>query len=359
MISNCHYPRKIIVILHLGPKADPEKHPEYFYQGLRLCGVDGTMFSVSNTPQIKRTLTKSQTRHLKAAFAKIGAVTIFELGVHNPLAAAIGTRGQSEMVLANQIIDQLPPQSLLIADRYYGSAEVIHRFRQWQGDEGSHFLFRVKANLKASIVETYPDGSALVEIGKGESKMRVREIKARVRRPGKAWTDVRLWTSLLNWQRDGAQTLLKLYSGRWEHEIAYKELKVDMRSARLLQSHTEATAAQEIAALIIGYSILAQKRMEVASHAELPVLRISFRKTWETVQGLWQFLEVSEGIINRRQTKEIINKAMDQIAELIIPERRERSCPRAIRQPVSSRPRLKRNTYQHGPVQCEVLQPPI
>ena len=67
----------------------------------------------------------------------------------------------------------------------------------------------MKGHLKASIAETYPDGSALVEIGKGESKLRVREIKARVRCPGKDWTDVRLWTSLLNWQKGDSKTLLK------------------------------------------------------------------------------------------------------------------------------------------------------
>ena len=34
----------------LKPKADPRRHPEAFYKGLRLCGVDGSLFSVTNTP---------------------------------------------------------------------------------------------------------------------------------------------------------------------------------------------------------------------------------------------------------------------------------------------------------------------
>jgi len=41
-----------------------------------------------------------------------------------------------------------------------------------------------------------------------------------------------------------------LYGRRWEQEIFYKELKVDMRSTPCLRSHTPLTAAQEIAALI-------------------------------------------------------------------------------------------------------------
>ena len=31
----------------LKPKADPARHPEAFYHGLRLCGVDGSLFSVT------------------------------------------------------------------------------------------------------------------------------------------------------------------------------------------------------------------------------------------------------------------------------------------------------------------------
>jgi hypothetical protein len=34
----------------LQPKGEPTRHPEAFYQGLRLCGVDGSLFSVTNTP---------------------------------------------------------------------------------------------------------------------------------------------------------------------------------------------------------------------------------------------------------------------------------------------------------------------
>jgi len=38
----------------LKPKAQPGKHAEAFYHGLRLCGVDGSLFSVTNTPQVKK-----------------------------------------------------------------------------------------------------------------------------------------------------------------------------------------------------------------------------------------------------------------------------------------------------------------
>src|SRR5258708_232186 len=48
-----------ILAVALHPKADPKKHPEAFYQGLRLCGADGSRAAVANTPQTKASLLKA------------------------------------------------------------------------------------------------------------------------------------------------------------------------------------------------------------------------------------------------------------------------------------------------------------
>lgn len=48
-----------IVAFALKPKAQEEKHPQAFYNGLRLVAVDGTEFSVTNTPQILGPLAKA------------------------------------------------------------------------------------------------------------------------------------------------------------------------------------------------------------------------------------------------------------------------------------------------------------
>jgi hypothetical protein len=87
----------------LQPKAHPRRHPDAFYQGLRLCGVDGSSFSVANTPQIKRQMRKARSRRGRAAFPKVGVAVLVELGLHNPLAAALGAQAESEMVLAKSV----------------------------------------------------------------------------------------------------------------------------------------------------------------------------------------------------------------------------------------------------------------
>jgi len=336
----------------LKPKGDPVQHPEAFYHELRLCGVDGSLFSVTNTPQVKKQMRKARSRRGRAAFPKVGVAVMVELGLHNPLAAALGAKGESEMVLAKQVLSAQPAKSLLLSDRYYGVPELLVDL---PAQDERHFLVRVKRNLKRRFLEAYPDGSALVEIRSDKGTRLVREIVGRVQRGGRgAGTTVRLWTSLLDWRQSPAAELLALYARRWEQEVFYKELKVDTRSTPCLQSHTPLTAIQEIAALILAYAVLVDYRVEAASAGDVGVLRISFIKTLQVVQGLWQFLEVSADLLTPAQVRLVVRRSLRRIADMAIPKRRQRSCQRALRQPVSSWPRLRKNTYRKGPINYSV-----
>jgi hypothetical protein len=307
---------------------------------------------VTNTPQVKKKMRKARSRRGRAAFPKVGAAVLVELGLHNPLAAALGAKGESEMVLAKQVLAAQPEQSLLLTDRYYGVAGLLVGLPS-EGER--HFLARVKENLKRHLLQVLPDGSALVEIDSGPTRRVVREILGRVqRRGGGPFTTVRLWTSLVDWGRHSAAELLALYARRWEQEIFYKELKVDMRSTPYLRSHTPLTAIQEIAALILAYAVLVGYRMEAAGAGEVGVLRISFLKTLRIVQGLWQFLEVSADLLGPDQVHLVIRRCLKRIAERAIPKRRQRSCPRALRQPVRSWPRLRKNSSHTAPLEYSV-----
>ncbi len=73
----------------LRPMAETKRDPTCFYKGWRLCGIDGSSWSVTNTPQILKKMTKAATRRFEAAFAKVEMCVLVELGLHNPLAAEI------------------------------------------------------------------------------------------------------------------------------------------------------------------------------------------------------------------------------------------------------------------------------
>lgn len=343
----------------LRPKADEEKHPHAFYKGWRLVAMDGTKFSVSNTPQILASLTKAASRRMKAAFAKLGAVLLVELGTHNPLAASIGIDGEAEQGLAKELLEAIPAGSLLIADRLYGVGAFLVLLAEALVKRPGHFLVRVSSTPKPKLLAVLKDGSVLVEIkpskGRGKGKLQAREIRGRVRRAHGQWVEVRFWTSLLDGKTYPAKELLALYARRWEQEIVYKQLKVDMRQAELLRSHTVETAAQEVAALILAHALLAEERMRAAGRSGADVLRISFGKTLAMVRSLWVTLAAAGDLLSREQAAALADQVLRMIAEIALPPRRKRSCPRKVRQPIGSWPRLTENTYSIGATEYELI----
>jgi hypothetical protein len=280
---------------------------------------------------------------------------IGELGLHNPVVAAIGL--ESERALARRCSPHLPAGSLLLGDRLYGVGCCIAECIPLCRERGSEFLFRVRANLKAETVRALADGSAVVRITLADGTTHeVREMRGRLRtRDGKR-TAVRLWTSLLEARRHPARTLLRLYARRWEQELATDELKNRLHKGELLQSQTVRTAIQELTALVLAQALVARVRTAAAGRGRVPTLRVSFGKTLRMVQLLWPVLEACAGLLSRRQQAELIRRMEARLLRQLTGPRRERTYPRAVRQPVQKWPRLQRNHYQQGTTEIEIMR---
>jgi hypothetical protein len=349
----------------LRPMADPERNLGCFYKGLRLCGIDGSCWSVTNTPQNLAKMSKAISRRFEAAFAKVEMCVLVELGLHNPLAAEISLKGEGEWALSSKLLDRLPELSLLIVDRLYGCGkylkELIHACRLGN----SHVLVRARSNVKTKIVKQFQDGSALVRIrlsgktGGIQNYLEVREIRGRIMKPGeKKWIEVRFWTTLLDHETYPAMELLKLYGFRWEHEIFYKELKINMRGGEVLHSHTPETAAQEVAALLMACSIIAEERLTMARSGDIDPLSLSFIKTLDEMNALWTILSVSQGLIDDVTAEQLVERVRESIIRQRTPKRRKRNCARKVRQPVSSWPRLINIESNEGSYIFEIISFP-
>lgn len=349
--------------LGLRALAHKAKHPEAFWRGWRLVALDGTQFSLTNTPQVKATARKAKSRRGRAAFAKMTTGVLLELGLHNPLAAAIGRGGQSEWALALELLAQLPAQALLLADRLHGCAAFVAQALAACQKVRSHLLIRARSEIHAKVLRRYKDGSRLVRLPvrqKGNRKrithwLELREIRVRVQRAGHRGLELRLWTSLLDPKSAPAAELVELYARRWEHELYYRELKRQLRKNEVLQSHTLETGAQEIAALVLASALLARERARAAD-GQAPVLRVSFLKTLALMRPLWLTLALGGDLLSARQKQQLTERFLHQAGQYVTrPRRQPRSCPRAVRRPVSGWPRLRQNQSWEGPLHFKIL----
>jgi len=248
---------------------------------------DGTQFSLTNTPQVRAQLRKAKSRRHQAAWAKITAVVLLELGLHNPLAAAVGWRGESEYALTRELLAALPRQSLLLADRLSGVPALLAQI--WDACQalGSHFLIRARNNLLVQKRRRLPDGSALIWVAVRDPLrqrkilrvLQLREIIVRIHRPGHRGEVLRLWTSLLAPAGAPALELAGLYAQRWEQELYWRQMKLELRRSELLQSHTPETAAQEIAMLVLATALLARDPHADAEAAAAVTLSVACDRT--------------------------------------------------------------------------------
>lgn len=331
----------------LRPRATPRQHRDAFWRGWRLVALDGTQFSLINTPQIIDPFTKAATRRGRAAFAKMTTAVLLEVGLHNPLAAAIGRQGESEWALAQGLLAQLPKHALLLGDRLYGVIAFARAAQQAGRRVGSHFLLRASRTVKPRAIKRLRDGTRLVGLRVRDAHhphqvlewLEVREIRVRVGRNGHRSHELRLWTSLVDPAAAPALELARVYASRWEHELYFRELKRQLRRTAVLQSHTVETGAQEIAALVLASAVLATERAR-AANGTIPPLRISFGQLLDIVRGMWLVLGPFDDIFTDQQKTRVVRRGRALMRRNLTAPRRPRTCPRAVRQPVTRWPRL-------------------
>ena len=149
---------------------------------------------------------------------------------------------------------------------------------------------------------------------------------------------------------------MRLYAQRWEQEVATDELKNRLQRGELLRSQTVGTAVQELTALVLAQALVARVRTVAAGRGRVPTLRVSFGKTLRMLQMLWPVLEASVGLLSRRQQAALIRRLEQRLLRQLTGPRRERTYPRAVRQPVKKWPRLQRNRYQRGTPELKLVR---
>jgi hypothetical protein len=347
--------------LVLRPLAKRSRHPDAFYLGLRLVAMDAVEFSLPNTAA--NSLPKGRNQKGEGAFAKLKASVLVELFCHNPLAARLGRRGESEWKLSQQMLSQLPSRCLLLADRLYGcGAFLLAAWTVLRGRRG-HFLIRARQSIKSvRLIRKLRDGSRVVELtvydpvhkSRVMGKLVVRQIAAQAKRAGHRPVKIRLWTSVMDETQAPAVELVALYARRWEHELYFRELKHALGVGALLRSQTVETAAQEVAAMITASSLVAEERARLKP-GDTWEQRVSFIKTWQYLEPLWLTLELGGDLLTAEQKEQLAQRFYALLGRLKRFKKRHRSCPRAVRKPLQPWPRKRDQPSVTGPVLFKIL----
>jgi hypothetical protein len=309
--------------------------PGCFYQGLRLMALDGFVLDLPDSAANGRVFSHPRNGRARGAFPQVRILSLCEAGTHVLYRSVIKPRRRGEAGMMGPLLKQLRPDMLLLWDRNF----LSYHAAQQVGRQGTPLLARIKKNLIFEPRRRLGDGSYLAKLyrsasdrGRDVGGIAVRVIEYTLTDPGRQGSGQkqRLLTTLLDEKQHPAQELVVLYHERWEEELALDELKTHQAERAVLRSETPAGVIQEIYGLLLGHYVVRKLMCEAAASEGQPPRRLSFVGALKILR-----CRLPECPKSPRGLRRWYEELLAEVAEEVLPERRERANPRVIKKQVS------------------------
>ncbi len=322
--------------------------PGAFYRGMRTMALDGFTVDLPDTPRNDRAFGRPGGHRAPGAFPQVRVLALCETGSHGLRRWLIKPYHRGEVGMAHRLLRRLRPDMLLLWDRNFLSYQTVAEVR----GRKAHLLARIKSNLIFTPIRVLSDGSYLAQLYRSAADRRANRAGILVRiieytfddpgRPGSGQPH-RLLTTLLDEALDPAETLIVLYHERWEEEVTIDELKTHQRERPVLRSQTPGGVVQELYGLLLGHYIIRVLMHEAAARRGIDPQRISFTGALKVLR-----CRLPECPASRRGLSRWYHNLVAEIAEEVLPERRDRINPRVIKRKMSNWQK-KRSQHRHYP----------
>lgn len=343
------------------PLATPQT-PAAFYRGFRLVGCDGTVLDTPDSDANAAAFHRATGGRGDGAFPQVRKVSLVELGTHVEFALAIGGWQNSETALAEQLLDQVPADALLLEDRGFFSYPAWKKLTQ----RGVQLLLRSKSNLVLRPLRRLADGSFLAKIypsakdrRKDENGIVVRVIEYTLDDPQRKGHGERhrLMTTRLDETLDPASVLIALYHERWEEELVYDEQKTHQDPPRAskpanLRSETPTGVLQELYAFSLAHFVTRALMLQAAEPVGLDVDRLSFTGCLRILQN--RLPECADR--NPQTLAEWYANILWEMRQEVIEPRRNRINPRVIKRKMSKWPKKRPHHRRIPPLKKRFIE---
>ena len=312
---------------------------EHRWRGLAVYGMDGSTLRVADTEANEVAFRRPGSGRGRAGYPQLRLVALMVLRSHLLADLVVGSCRDAELRLAEPIWERIPDSSLIIVDRGFICYHVFHRV-QTHGSH-RHWLTRAKANMKWRVLQRLGPNDHLVELPINRNTRRAHpdlpetlQVRA-IRYHRRGFRPQILLTSLLDPVAYPAAEIIELYHERWELELGFDEVKTHtLEREEALRSRAPERVRQELWGLAIGYNLVRLEIERVARRAGVAPRRMSYRHTLMLIRNFWVTAWLaSPGVLPRR-----LDTLHEELGLLILPERRSRTFPRAVKIKMSNYP---------------------
>ncbi|MGH3427326.1 MAG: IS4 family transposase [Terriglobales bacterium] len=317
-----------------------------FHRGMRMMAMDGFVVDIPDMPVNDRVFGRPPGGRAPGAFPQARIVALCEAGTHVMWRWLIKPIRTAEQTMADYLLRYLEPGMLLMWDCNFLSYDRVATVI----GQGAHLLARVRKGLVFRPIRELSDGSYLAKLYRHDSDRKhdrngilVRVLDYTLDDPNRTGHSLphRLITTLLDAELDPARILIELYHVRWEQELAIDELKTHQAARPVLRSQTPAGVVQELYALLLDHYVVRVLMFEAAEEAQVPPLAISFTGTLKILRCRIPQCP-RRRVAQRRWWRNLVR----EVAEEVLPPRRNRINPRVIKRKMS---KWKKKRPHHRP----------
>lgn len=267
---------------------------ERVFDDRRVFIIDGTTITLPPTPCLKKAFPPATNQHGESVWPVAMLMVAAELQSGCILVPKIdpmyGIHNSHESKQAREIVGELPPESIVLADRGFGIFSVAHYTHQ----AGHDFLFR----LSMARFKSHRKKAELVDQGDSYKSYRLQWKPSPKERattpdlPADAALDVFIHEvelesgktlAMVSSMDFDATCLAELYRRRYDVEFDIRDVKVTMDTENIRAKSVE-MVMKELMGSIIAYNLVVQFRRDAAQLAKVPPRRLSFSGVWLSFQ---------------------------------------------------------------------------
>lgn len=255
--------------------------PEDRWHGHRLFLIDGSSVSMPDTPALQATFGQPPGQAAGCGFPVAHLLILFEARTGYLLKAIPAPLRTHDLACAAATHPEMRPGDVLVGDRAFGSFAHLALCR----GRGLHAVFRLHQRRPVGAARdrrvTYPKPTqrpawmTADEFATLPPALTVREVRVRVRTPGRRVRELVLVTTLLDRRRYPPRELARVYEQRWRAEVNLRSLKVTV-GMDVLRSKTADGVRKEIWVFALAYNLVRRVMRAAAGRQGVPVDRISF-----------------------------------------------------------------------------------
>lgn len=245
----------------------PITKPDPRHLGFNLLVVDGTTFSLPDTPDNAAVFPLPPGQKPGCGFPVMPVLGLFSLATGGLVDWVAVHYRAHDCRLFPRLFNSLKTGDLLLADRAFSSyfnvaslcqrgVQYVGRLHQARKFPGAH----AKRMGQDDYLVTWTKGSQAPKHYPQEwqslpAELQVRLVKYSVAQPGFRTREVILVTTLLDAQQYPAEQVAELYHLRWQVELNFRDIKLTMNMDHLT-CRTPEMLDKELLMIIIGYNLI-------------------------------------------------------------------------------------------------------